>query len=189
MTSIELVPNVDDPERWCPACGNIGWVELAGSRTLHGITYSMGSAPCKWCQEGRARYLRAVGQPRDKHDHHRPWRPAERFTAADIIMVGDRDPRPGRSQGPLIRTLPGLDDAPVRDLEQGARSTYAAWRKVLPKELADARLRQQTGAHGVPLDRQTYPLELAEQVIAEYEALAETSSMPNPTSTDQEEPI
>lgn len=185
MTTIDLVANIDDPElKWCPACGNTGWVELLGTIRLNGITYSRGSAPCKWCQQGRARYERAIGQPKGKHDHHRPWRPLERFTAEDVHHVGDREPRPGRAGRPLVHALPGLEDAPVKDLEAGARSTYAAWRRVLPKELADQRLRQQTGPEGQRLDRQTYPLELATIVIAEYEALN-----PTPATTEPEEEL
>lgn len=37
----------------CDYCQDVGIIELAGTVKIHGITYSRGSAPCRWCDEGR----------------------------------------------------------------------------------------------------------------------------------------
>lgn len=165
-TTADRVANADTDEAWCPDCGNSGWVELAGTTTQHGITYSRGMAPCKWCELGRRRY-EAATRKSTKGDPHRPWRPLEDFTRDDVLPVGERDPRPAKAKEPLVRELPGLDDAPVKDLEQGARSTFAAWCSALGRDLAAQRLRDQRPE----LDRQVYPPELADTVIAEWDAL------------------
>lgn len=166
-------------DEWCDACGNSGWVELAGTTRVHGVTYSRGMAPCKWCELGWNRWTRAIGQPNGKGDHHRPWRPLERFDRTEIIEVGPRDPRPSKAATPLVRELPGLEDAPVKDLEQGARQTFAAWAEALGRDLAAQRLRDQRP----DLDRQAYPLELADTVIAEWDALHPDGAPPPPLAS------
>ena len=181
--SVTKAPNVSEPDAYCFRCGNLGWVELAGTLTRHGVTYDRGMAPCKWCELGQKRFQRAISPPRDKHDAHRPWRPLEDFTEADIVPVGFPDgERPRPPEEPLTRQLPGMEDAPAIDLEAGARSTYMVWRRELGKELADARLRQRTGPDGEPLDRLVYPLEIVELVIAEADAL----DAPLEPSTEEE---
>jgi hypothetical protein len=156
---IVKVSNVDNPlEAWCSMCGNTGWVELAGTVRALGVTYSRGMAPCRWCQLGVKRFERATSPPRDKHDHHRRWEPASRFAAGDVIPFGEQTPRPARSDRTMIRELPGLEDAPVRDFEAAARSCYAAWRRFMGKAPADAKVRQH------------YP-DQAEAVILEADAL------------------
>lgn len=180
-------PNIAEPEVYCLRCGNSGWVELAGEVHALGTVYSRGMTACKWCEEGERRYRRAVGAPRDKHDNHRRWTPVSDFVESDIIPVGIEEGRASKPDIPLVPQLPGMEDEPVVDLELGARRTYAAWRKALGKDLADARLRQRAGPEGEPLDRKVYPLPIVELVIAEADA-AELPTTPEP-EPDTEETI
>lgn len=165
------VGNVDDHEAWCDMCGNTGWVELVGSVRVFGITYSRGHAPCRWCQVGLARYVRATGAPRDRHDHHRPWTPESHFGAEDVVAYGPRDPRAARAAAPIVHALPGLEDAPVRDFESAARTCYAAWRRYLGKDHADRKVRA------------SYP-DQADAVIVEADAL-EVPAEPELESEDE----
>lgn len=68
----------------CPICQDDGIIELLGTITVHGVTYSRGSTTCKWCEEGLRRYVRAVSPPRNKDDHHRKWQPAQDYTLKDV---------------------------------------------------------------------------------------------------------
>lgn len=168
------VSNVDHPlEAWCSMCGNTGWCELAGTTTFLGVTYSRGMAPCRWCQLGAARFVRATSPPRDKADHHRQWAPLSRFSSSDVIPFGEQAPRPERSERPMIRELPGMDDAPVRDFDAAARSCYAAWRRFMGKAPADVKVRQH------------YPAQ-ADAVIAEADAL-DVPAEPEPDAVELDE--
>lgn len=173
--AVEKVENVEHPDRWCEMCGNTGWVELVGSIRQHGIDYSRGTAPCRWCMLGAKRYERATGQPRGKHDHHRPWTPESQFSASDVHGYGPRHVVSGKHHEPLVRELPGLEDAPVKDLEAAARRTYGAWRVALGKELADSKVR----AH--------YP-DQAELVILEADALG-VPIVPAADEDEKQEPL
>ena len=71
---------------YCAACGDDGWVELVGTVTIAGTTYSRGMAPCKWCEVGQARYQHALSPPRNG----RRWIPESQFDGTDILPVGER---------------------------------------------------------------------------------------------------
>lgn len=80
---VEKIRNVTGrPLEECAACID-GWVELAGSTTIGGVTYTRGWAPCKWCELGAKRFLHAVesGQKR--------WQPESDFTGTDIEPHGE----------------------------------------------------------------------------------------------------
>lgn len=80
------------PLERCAACVD-GWVELAGSETIGGETYTRGWAPCKWCELGVKRYMRATEQTSDRKDPHRRWQPESDFDGTDIIEPGTPGPR------------------------------------------------------------------------------------------------
>lgn len=152
MASVVKVSNVDHSlEAWCRMCGNTGWCELGGTVVQLGVTYSRGVAPCRWCQLGVKRFERARTGPR-------PWSPASRFAESDVVPFGEREPAAEPAPGPVVRVLPGLEGAPVRDFEAAARSCYSAWRRYLGKDMADVKVRA------------NYPAQ-AEAVILEADAL------------------
>lgn len=75
----------------CAACVD-GWVELAGTTTIGGETYTHGMAPCKWCELGDRRYIHAT-------DPAKPggrWEPQSDFDGGDIVTPG----APGRKFTP-----------------------------------------------------------------------------------------
>lgn len=59
MTAPNYALNVSATDR-CFPCDDTGFVELKGTITRHGVAYSRGTAPCKWCEQGRRRYARMV---------------------------------------------------------------------------------------------------------------------------------
>jgi hypothetical protein len=85
---------VDEP--WCIACGNTGYVHLAGGTGRTGVPgrpkprreeprYSTGGAPCKWCTLGRRRYLHALDTSGWKQ-------PLTDFEWDAVMPVGERNP-------------------------------------------------------------------------------------------------
>jgi len=74
--------NVSSVDR-CRFCSDTGWVELAGTVKHHGVVYSRGTAPCKWCEQGKHRYVRAV----DLKQH-----PESNFSESDVVVPDDGRP-------------------------------------------------------------------------------------------------
>jgi hypothetical protein len=89
----------------CPICEDEGMVELKGTVTVHGVTYSRGSTTCKWCEEGARRYVRAISPPRGKNDHHRKWQPAQDYTLEDVGLPEDSTPLPRHEATKLLAAI------------------------------------------------------------------------------------
>jgi hypothetical protein len=100
----------------CRPCDDTGYVELKGTITVHGIETSRGMAPCKWCEQGKARYIRLQELRQD---------PATRFDLEDVEIAdppGDAY-QPGRHQ----HTVPKLGRMPsVYESEQTIEARKAA---------------------------------------------------------------
>jgi len=84
---------------YCAACGNDGWVELAGTVTVGRTIYSRGMAPCKWCEMGDRRFQHHSA-PRSGHGRYEP---ETNFTGSDIVPVGHE--HPGRPFRPDVKFL------------------------------------------------------------------------------------
>lgn len=98
MTDPLFTKNItDDREPTCGVCQDDGWVILNGTTYRHGYSYSRGSAPCKWCEQGEAAYV-AIRKHRVK--------PESNYTIDD---VDGYDPKvewiPKREARRLIREL------------------------------------------------------------------------------------
>jgi hypothetical protein len=103
--TIHKTRNVSGTEE-CTICID-GWCELAGTETFNGHEYSRGWAPCKWCELGLKRFMRATNPPIDKHDHHHRWEPASRFTRDDVIP--NNEPHGHRQHPPSLPTTKELE--------------------------------------------------------------------------------
>jgi hypothetical protein len=89
---------------WCEWCGNEGVCILLGTTTIDGITYSRGSAPCLWCDQGTLRaaeWSSPSGQRKgtDRHgkghvNHHRRLEPESAYSMYDVEPTGP-EPRRG----------------------------------------------------------------------------------------------
>jgi hypothetical protein len=64
----------------CRVCDDTGWVELIGTVKAHGVVYSRGSAPCKWCEVGKRRYARMLDLRQ---------RPESNFGIEDVVAMDD----------------------------------------------------------------------------------------------------
>lgn len=96
MTYALNVSSVDK----CRACDDTGWVELADGR---------GSAPCKWCEQGKSRYARMI----DLRQH-----PASNFDLADVVMP-NLDSHPFKPPAPFSKTfLKAIPSETRRDVER-----------------------------------------------------------------------
>lgn len=102
----------------CAACID-GWVELAGTTLVHGVEYTHGWAPCKWCEQGAKRYAHVADGPRR-------YQPETDFTGTDIIPHSE-EPGPRftptaqwlrdhgwRGSTPVIQSIGAPDAAEIR---------------------------------------------------------------------------
>jgi len=151
----------------CHICDDLGWVELKGTTQQYGVTYSRGSAPCKWCEKGERYYERALAAPKDKHDHHKPWRPESDFTLDDVHLPEvDDEPLPKHLAKELIAgvlsKMKTVEEGPPPDLEQAARVSFKRWLDAIGWDMAEQKIRRH------------YP-DQAEPILIEALALKETS--------------
>lgn len=117
----------------CRVCDDTGYVELKGTITVHGIETSRGMAPCKWCEQGKARYARLLELRQD---------PASRFDLEDVEIAdppGD-EYQPGRH----LHSVPKLGRMPsVYESEQTIEA-----RKAAAARAAREASRQEAGGDG-----------------------------------------
>lgn len=126
MTYALNVSSVDK----CSACADTGWVELVGTVKRHGVDYSRGTAPCKWCEQGRNRYAHMVAE--------RQY-PDTNFTLADVVMP-DVDPRPFKPDADFLREMErdfGTPRAVLRMLYP-RRIWPSEWPAEAPAEVVEA---------------------------------------------------
>jgi hypothetical protein len=136
----------------CPICTDTGWVELKGTTQQYGVTYTRGSAPCKWCALGKRAYERAVSPPQAKDDHPRRWIPESDFTLSDVHLPENDDhpfPRPDAKAliASTIAQMQNIEEGPPPDTEQAARITFKRWLDGVGWDLAEQRLRQNYPDH------------------------------------------
>jgi len=109
-----LVRNVT-ASAYCPACGDEGYVSLAARVTVGGASYSQ-VAPCRWCEEGQARYRRC----RSSSSHHRPFEPVSDYSYADVIPAGSQwggrldAAKQKRLAAAMATALRGMDSRRIR---------------------------------------------------------------------------
>lgn len=111
----------------CWPCDDTGYVTLTGTIVRHGIAYSRGTAPCKWCELGKRRYGRLI----ELRQH-----PDSNFGIADVEGWDTDDEPVGREEAKkYLAEIKRLWDQP-RHSEQALKNES---RSHVERRIAQAR--------------------------------------------------
>lgn len=131
---------------WCTKCCNEGVAMLEGATHIGGTTYTRGSAPCKWCDQGVLRAAEWQGASgvrkrqlpghREKHvTYHRRVDIASDYTTKDVLATTE-EPRRKDAFVPYAAWLLEREAAGCNRLVLMRMAPQRAW----PAEWADTPL-------------------------------------------------